>query len=504
MKKLLYKDKLYDFFAEPLKLRKNQTKWLINDKSKYIKFTDCSNKEQSIIKNKIETKINLLNNFISDFKDKNYRLAKLIKNCMEIPDKSCIYYSKNNDKLVIILWGHILDNSKIKRGILKRIVPKYVKVIFDVRCKNNNLPAKNIIIDFEFYNKKISNISDDKGIIIINSIKEGTLIDANYFHKTKDVKINTFRIYEESRYLLEIDRATDIVIIIKDKTGKICTNIPVTVKYQENIKALKSNSNGQIELNNVLLGEEIKLTIEDENIITKNLVIIPKHKQNEYSIIIKGKTKIFERVNIIKNIFKNKKLKKIKARVALVLDKTGSMSAEYSTGQVQKILNKTLPIAFELNNEKKLDVWAFDSVSYRLPQANEKGYKTYIEREVMQKFNNKISGWNKETVVMRDVIKKYYEEDKTKIPVYIIFISDGGVMDDKGEDSIEFLLKNNIDKQIFWQFVGIGRSSYGILENLTTNNSDFFWYDDIEKIKDEKLYSDIINNKFTKWYKNLK
>ncbi|KJR46304.1 tellurium resistance protein [Desulfosporosinus sp. I2] len=52
---------------------------------------------------------------------------------------------------------------------------------------------------------------------------------------------------------------------------------------------------------------------------------------------------------------------------------------------------------------------------------------------------------------------------------------------------------------MFWQFVGIGRENYGILEKLDTmesrvvDNANFFALDDIDRISDEQLYERLLN-----------
>ena len=62
---------------------------------------------------------------------------------------------------------------------------------------------------------------------------------------------------------------------------------------------------------------------------------------------------------------------------------------------------------------------------------------------------------------------------------------------------------------IFWQFVGIGGSSYGILECLdtmsgrTVDNCNFFSLDDIKKISDAELYDRLLNE-FPDWLRAAK
>lgn len=62
---------------------------------------------------------------------------------------------------------------------------------------------------------------------------------------------------------------------------------------------------------------------------------------------------------------------------------------------------------------------------------------------------------------------------------------------------------------LFWQFIGIGRENYGILEKLDTmegrvvDNANFFTLDDIDQITDEQLYERLLNE-FLQWLEEAK
>ncbi|ELG5963179.1 VWA domain-containing protein, partial [Salmonella enterica] len=62
---------------------------------------------------------------------------------------------------------------------------------------------------------------------------------------------------------------------------------------------------------------------------------------------------------------------------------------------------------------------------------------------------------------------------------------------------------------IFWKFVGLGGSSYGILKNLDdftdrrVDNTHFFAMDDFGSISDEKLYDNLLEE-FRPWIDETK
>ena len=101
-------------------------------------------------------------------------------------------------------------------------------------------------------------------------------------------------------------------------------------------------------------------------------------------------------------------------------------------------------------------------------------------------------------------VMNYYSG--TQSPVYVIFITDGGACN---PNEIERLICQSSNMPIFWQFVGINGSNYGIFENLDiiknryVNNSSFFAFDDIRTVPDDFLYDRLLND-FSLWYREIK
>ncbi len=193
-----------------------------------------------------------------------------------------------------------------------------------------------------------------------------------------------------------------------------------------------------------------------------------------------------------------KKLSNVVARVGLVLDASGSMRLQYTLGRVQEVINRILPLAVHFDDDGELDIWAFSSKSLALPPVTLNNYADYIDQA-----NNGWKKWgmlsvNNEPAVIEAVLAHYKE---TKIPALIIFISDGGVSQDK---KIKKLLTDAASLPIFWQFVGIGGRNYGILEKLDTmsgriiDNCGFFALDDLDSVSEQELYDRLLNE-FPGW-----
>ncbi len=216
-----------------------------------------------------------------------------------------------------------------------------------------------------------------------------------------------------------------------------------------------------------------------------------------------------ELVNLAKKAsvsLEKRQLQNLTSKVALVLDASGSMSRQYLDGRVQEIVNRLLPLAVSFDDDKSLDCWAFGKKPLYLSEISLDNYKNYI--------NTVQRGWTNWRVGARlnneaDTIKMvidFYKQEKMDLPVYVLFISDGGVSNNR---AISNLITKAAELPIFWQFVGIGGSNYGILEHLDdmqgrlVDNCNFFALDDLHDVSEEELYERLLEE-FPGWLQEIK
>lgn len=200
------------------------------------------------------------------------------------------------------------------------------------------------------------------------------------------------------------------------------------------------------------------------------------------------------------------KLTDTKARVGLVLDASGSMNPQYTRGHVQEVVDRLIPLAVHFDDDGALDCWAFGAKPQQLNAVTLENFQNFIKTDH--------GGWkdwelgsriNDEPKAMRMVID-YYKKSGDKTPIYILFISDGGVHQDR---EITKLMIEAAKLPIFWQFVGLGGRGYGILEKLddmggrVVDNCNFFALDRLDEVPEEKLY-DLLMEEFPDWLKAAK
>ena len=199
---------------------------------------------------------------------------------------------------------------------------------------------------------------------------------------------------------------------------------------------------------------------------------------------------------------KKKNLETLVARVGLVMDISGSMTARFKNGTVQEIVNKTLPLAVQFDDDGELDCWYYGTTARRMDSVNLENYTKAVPKEWKQ-LMLELGGCNNEPVVLRMVLDTYRD---TQLPVYVLFITDGGV---SKKSEIQKIITEASKLPIFWQFVGVGGSGYGILEKLDSmkgryvDNAGFFALDDFKKVSNEELYARLLEE-FPKWLKAIR
>ncbi|QIO09276.1 vWA domain-containing protein [Acinetobacter lanii] len=197
----------------------------------------------------------------------------------------------------------------------------------------------------------------------------------------------------------------------------------------------------------------------------------------------------------------------VKARVALVLDYSGSMTSQYKKGDVQKVLDRVMPLALNFDDDGCFECWAFAEKALRLSDVKLNNLSNYIETEQGGYKKWKAgAGYNNEPAVLEAVINYFIKQHPSNLPVYVVFISDGGVSEAR---KIKKIMQEASLQPIFWQFVGIGGRNYGVLEKLDNmegrivDNCNFFEIEHIESISDSTLYDQLLQE-FPQWLNEAK
>jgi stress response protein SCP2 len=210
----------------------------------------------------------------------------------------------------------------------------------------------------------------------------------------------------------------------------------------------------------------------------------------------------------------------VRARVILVLDASGSMAFLYSRGVVADVVERMAAVAAQLDDDGEMQAWTFASNAARLPDLRLGELPEWLrlhvrvgEISLFRRGKKPRKGLEPGQVDMRTVgiqneeqkaiaqVREYVRENPAAAPTLVLFFSDGGVYRDS---AIERELRAAVEEPIFWQFVGLGRSNYGVLERFDTlpgrrvDNVGFFAVDDISTVPDQELYDRLLSE-FPDW-----
>ncbi|MBI6547338.1 VWA domain-containing protein [Xenorhabdus sp. VLS] len=217
-------------------------------------------------------------------------------------------------------------------------------------------------------------------------------------------------------------------------------------------------------------------------------------------------------VNLAKPIkvsLEKHRLSDVTAKVAFVLDASGSMMRQFKQGNVQKVLERIAALAVQFDDDGSMDMWGFGERHRKYEDVTLQNLNGYIEN--LQKTDKKgmfeilpgLGGTNNEPPVMKEIIQ-YFKDSQE--PVFVVFITDGGINKTR---LIKEAIRESAQLPIFWKYVGLGGSNYGILEKLDSftdrliDNTHFFPIDNFDSISDEFLY-DMLLAEFRDWLNEAK
>lgn len=227
----------------------------------------------------------------------------------------------------------------------------------------------------------------------------------------------------------------------------------------------------------------------------------PKGNDN---ISLPAKQRLDNYINLAAKVINNKGLGNQKARVALVLDVSGSMSNLYSNGFVQTLSERLLPLGVKFDDNQAIDVFLFSQNFCSLGELTPDNFEDYIDKVALKEGKSILWNGTSYAPIMREITNKYKNEKGD--PAYVMFVTDG---DNDDHYETEKVIKEASKVGIFWQYIGIGNASFSFLEKLDemdgrfVDNANFFQANDIKRLSDNDLYERMLGE-FPDWLKKAK
>ncbi|UFS96311.1 vWA domain-containing protein [Nocardia huaxiensis] len=194
----------------------------------------------------------------------------------------------------------------------------------------------------------------------------------------------------------------------------------------------------------------------------------------------------------------------VRARVVLVIDKTGSMQRLYQDKVVHRAVQRMIPVAIQLDEDGVLEPYLYARSFLRLPDVTvervEQWCATHLHLTGTHAGldHNAIGQSNAEIPIMQEIISTLRPEAG---PTLVLFFTDGGFSE---KQKIARLMGQAAALPAFWQFIGLGKAKFGVLRNLDelegrlVDNAGFFAVDDIDELSDAELYTRLLGE-FPSW-----
>lgn len=203
-------------------------------------------------------------------------------------------------------------------------------------------------------------------------------------------------------------------------------------------------------------------------------------------------SKIQLRTKTLETVLKTKNLAVSTARVVFVIDVSGSMQEDFSNGTVQSITERLMPLGLKFDDNGEMEVYRFSGRCESCKNVGIGNINGFVDANV-----KKGAEWNgtEYAPIFERIFTDYVENNKSVIPTFVIVVTDGENSD--RNDTIK-AIKEISKYNVFFKFVGIGNAAMPFLEKLddldgrTVDNANFVRISNINKISDEDLYRDLL------------
>ncbi|WP_170219303.1 VWA domain-containing protein [Nocardioides litoris] len=210
-----------------------------------------------------------------------------------------------------------------------------------------------------------------------------------------------------------------------------------------------------------------------------------------------------------------------RAKVAVVMDYSGSMSREYKEGRVQRLTERILALATQLDDDGAIDFFVFDTTAAHLGEVPLDNYAGAVDRltagrrmgttdyagafrAVRDHFGfpppqpaqkKGLFGRKKKVEGAIDVQVPAGQQPAPE-PVFAIFLTDGAP--NSKPQAVQALIEVST-APIFWKFLSIGRESFEFLQRLddleerVVDNADYKPIGSIDALSDEQLIDALLD-----------
>jgi len=146
------------------------------------------------------------------------------------------------------------------------------------------------------------------------------------------------------------------------------------------------------------------------------------------------------------------------ARVGMVLDISISMRGLFSSGAMQELVTRFMPLGHRFDDNGAIDVFLFGVRAHNIGEVSTNDYDGFVQRMLK---DYPLEGGTRYDLAIAAVREHYFGSSdprntphkENEPPVYMVFVTDG---DTQGKDECIKQLKAASFEPIFWQFIALG------------------------------------------------
>ena len=229
--------------------------------------------------------------------------------------------------------------------------------------------------------------------------------------------------------------------------------------------------------------------------LEKRLVDLEK-KDKELLSLVKKVSVSLEKKNLLTD----------RAKVALCLDISGSMSSLYRSGKIDTLVRRVMAMGYRFDDDGEIDVFLFGAKVHEWGGIGVDDYRTFVGD---MRRRHPLEGGTKYGAAIERIRKFYASNNPEGLPVYVMFVTDGGT-DDRAKTERE--LRAASAEPIFWQFMAIGakgffaQARFEFLEKLdeltgrVVDNANFFQVADPAAPSDDEMF-ELMMGEYPDWLK---
>lgn len=244
------------------------------------------------------------------------------------------------------------------------------------------------------------------------------------------------------------------------------------------------------------------VSVDDEQYAPAEPVV--RTVPGEAKLSLDQREKLDLRKRQVSTVLFTKNAQDVRARVVLVIDKTGSMLKQYRRRVVHRVVERMVPIATQLDDDGRLEAYLYALRFAKLPDIRVEHAEQWAETFLHLSGTHEgvdydaLGARNDELPILGDIISSLRAGDP---PTLVLFFTDGGFAKKR---EIADLMRKAAQLPAFWQFVGLGKANYGLLRSLdemdgrVVDNAGFFALDDIDQVDDAELYARLLGE-FPDW-----